>query len=450
MAVTEASLVDGPGYRSVASALGRLVSGYGLRITKAEDSAERRRRRRVMFVWWLLFFDVLGAAPTHLLPIPHKIGQAMTQGALILALLLALSVNPRVRLRPNIYLGLFTVLGVTTLMSSVRLVSVGTAYRGFRLLEFIAVLWLLTPWWGRRDLILLRSHLRFLGLILVSVVIGLLLTPGSALAGGRLGGALWPIPPTQVAHYSAVVAGLAVVLWASKLLRAWPAILMGVPSLVILVLTHTRTALVAAAGGCLIATLSLFTSSRRVRRAFTAGIVGVALVGVPLAPFVVHWLARGESAGQLASLTGRTNFWGYVFQAASQRPLTNEILGDGLSNGAVNDPYAPGVSGLPIDSSWVEDYQDQGLAGDVLVGLMFVALLLMAAFRPRGPTRAIALFLTVYCLLASFTEDGAGIASQYALDMTVAASLLAPTLAEVRARAPWARPLKPRPLALPG
>jgi len=166
-----------------------------------------------------------------------------------------------------------------------------------------------------------------------------------------------------------------------------------------------------------------------VRRTFAAVMLTIAVAGVPLAPLAVSWLARGENATQLATLTGRTNFWSYVF--AEQRNETQKILGDGISNGSINGvAFADGINpknvdGLPIDSSWVEDYQDQGLAGDVLTAFMFVVLIVWATFASTGPRRALALFLVLYCLLASFTEDGAGIASQYAMDMTVAASLIA-------------------------
>ena len=383
-------------------------------------------------MWFLLFFDVLGSGPTRLLPIPHKVGQAMTQGALVVALGLALTINPKGRVRSSVFLGLYTLLGVTSLMSSIRFIGIGTDYRAFRLLGFLAVLWLLTPWWGRRDLLLLGAHMRFLAAILVSTLVGLALTPGSALGSGRLEDAVWPVPPPQVAHYSAVMAGLALVLWLCGLMRRSLALLIAIPSFGILLLTHTRTALVAALVGLLVAGLSLFTGSRRVRRAFTAILVIVVLIGVPFSSQIVGWMSRGENSGQLTSLTGRTNFWSDVFSAP--RPEFNVILGDGLSNGAINDPANPGVQGLPIDSSWVEDYQDQGLAGDVFVALMFITLLVAAALRPRGPPRALALFLIVYCLIASFTEDGAGIASQYALDMAVAASLLAPSVAELASK----------------
>ena len=45
---------------------------------------------------------------------------------------------------------------------SIRLVGIGTDYRAFRLIGFRLVLWLLTPWWGRRDLLLLECQVRFL------------------------------------------------------------------------------------------------------------------------------------------------------------------------------------------------------------------------------------------------------------------------------------------------
>lgn len=415
----------GPSAAKPSVGLGRLLRGKTLVLARPALTTEQRRLRRAQYVWWLLFLDVLGAGPTHLLPLPHKVGQAITQGALWVALLLALTINPKVKLRRNLFLGLFSVLAVTTLMSSLRFVSVGTDYRAVRFVGFLVVLWLLTPWWGRKDLLLLRWQMRFLVIIVASVVIGLLLTPGSALATGRLSGALWPIASTQVAHYSAELTGLALLLWLCGLIGRWPALLTAVPSLTVLILTHTRTALVAMAAGFIVAAISLFAASRRVRRAFTASIIVATLVGMPLSPLIIHWMTRGENTQQLASLTGRTNFWTYVFSAP--RPLTNTILGNGLSNGSVYDPSDPSQygQGLPIDSSWVEDYQDQGIAGDFLTAIIFATLLLIAAFRPRGPARALALFLVVYCLVASFTEDGAGIVSQYLLDLTVAASLLA-------------------------
>ena len=65
------------------------------------------------------------------LPIPHRVAQVLTQGSLPVALVLALSINPRLRIRPNWFLGLYTLLATTSLMMSVRLIGLGTAYRSF-------------------------------------------------------------------------------------------------------------------------------------------------------------------------------------------------------------------------------------------------------------------------------------------------------------------------------
>lgn len=349
------------------------LTGPRLGALRPPVSLEARKLRRVGLIWSLLFLDVLGSGDS--LIFPHRIQQGLTQGALLVAFVLALALNPKVRVRPSLFLGLYSVLAATSLMMSLRLVGIGTTWRGIRLVIFVAVLWLLTPWWGRRDLVLLRNQLRVIAVIIISVVLGFALSPGRAYSGGRLFGVIWPIPPTQVAHYAAELTGLTLLLWICGMIGRRPALTVAVPSFVVLLLTHTRTALVGGIAGFLVAGLSLFTARRRVRRAFGAIIVAGAVLALPLGPVVMPWLTRGENSTQLTNLTGRTNFWALV--VAEQRPETNKILGNGLSNGSVD--------GLPIDSSWFEAYQDQGLVGDVLIALMFLLLLLIALLRPRGP-----------------------------------------------------------------
>jgi hypothetical protein len=377
-------------------------------------------------VWALLFFNVLGSpGGSTVVYIPHRIAQGLTQGALFVALVLALTLNPKVRLRPNLFLSLYSLLALFSLMMSVRFVSVGSDYRAFRLVVFLSVLWLLTPWWGRQDLVVLRGQLRFLELILASVVLGLLLSPGAAYADHRLGGAIWPIPATQVAHYMAELTGLMVLLWLCGVVKRRRALVVVVPSVAVLLLTHTRTALVGLLVGLVVAGLSLFSASRRVRRAFATATVALVIIVLPLSPLVTSWLARGENAQGLSNLTGRTKAWAAVL--SERRPDTNELLGSGLSNKSVIGASGAlsGYDGLPIDSGWISTYQDQGIVGDVLEGAMFFGLLSLALLRPRGPTRALALFIIVYCFVASFTESGMGDASTYLLDLAVAASLLA-------------------------
>ena len=63
------------------------VTSPTLALRGAKTSAEDKRLHRVWVVWALLFFNVLSYAtmPT-VVPIPHKVGQVLTQGALVAAL----------------------------------------------------------------------------------------------------------------------------------------------------------------------------------------------------------------------------------------------------------------------------------------------------------------------------------------------------------------------------
>ena len=390
--------------------------------SRREDRRLDSRLRRVSITWAMLVLNVLTPGQGALLPIPHRIAQIMTQGTLFVALVLALSINPRMRIRPNWFLGLYTLLAITSLMMSVRLVGLGTEYRALRLIVFFFVLWLLTPWWGRRDLLILRSHIRILVILLGLILLGLCISPGEAMAGGRLSGTIWPIWPTGVAHFGGEVAGLMTLLWLCHLVSRRHAVMVIVPAIIVLVLSHTRTALTAMLVGLLVAGASLWPSKRRVRKVFVTSLIVVVVIGVPASPLLITWAARGENAQQLQSLTGRTHAWSAVL--AVHRPTTNVIFGDGLSNDSVSGSTNPYLNGLSIDSSWLSIYQDQGIVGDLLVGAIFVLLLLTALFRARGPTRALALFLIVYCLIAGINESGLGDASPYLLDLAVAASLI--------------------------
>jgi len=380
----------------------------------------RTVRRRIGWIWGLLFLNVMPySAKSSLIPFPTSLGKVITQGALAVAFLLALSINRKVLIRPNLFLLLMTILCATSAMMTVRgyFSFLGSDFRIVRLITMVAVLWLLTPWWGRRDMLFLQFQRRALFVVLLIVLAGLVVTPGAAFAqagGGRLGGAIWPIPPTQVAHYAAVLAGTTIVLWFADLAKLRTMIAITALSMGVLVLTHTRTALVAFLIATLVAGISLFFSRERVRRAFAITLVVAALVTLSFAPVIGSWLSRGQSGEQITALTGRTQTWSALL--AQPRTEVNTLFGYGMSNASFN--------GLPIDSSWLSTYLEQGLVGDVIEGAVVLTLLLVACFSPRGPRRAVALFLVVYCLIASFTETGLGDASPYLLDLTVAMSVL--------------------------
>lgn len=402
-----------------AAVVGELRPRRGVLPLAAAPADERSVRRRVTLAWGLLLLNALTYYGS-ILHIPSAAGKGITQAALPAALVVALTVNRRIVIRPNVFLSLATLLALEAVILCLQPQHLGTVYRTVRLAEFIAGLWLLSPWWGRRDMLLVRSHLLWLAVVQATVILGLLVAPGRALAGHRLGGVLWGIPATEVAHYAAVTVGAAVVLWLGGLLSGRLTLVIAVTEGILLILTHTRTALAALVLALVVASLTLIPARVRVRRFFvTAGVV-VIIVAVLGAGVLTTWLTRGQSAQELTSLTGRTGFWSLVLNLPRTR--FQEIFGFGLSNGSVN--------GLPIDSNWLVTYLQQGILGVILAAAMLLFVLIAAFFQPPGTRRALALFLATYCLVASFTQVGFASATVYLLELTLAASLLVPLAAE--------------------
>ena len=253
----------------------------------------------VLGAWAALLLNALPFSDvSSLIPIPATLGRMLAQGALPLALVLALAANPRGIVRRSIFLGILSLLAVVTLMVSLHNeFPVGLLPPCVGLVGFVLVLWLLTCWWGRSDmLLLLRCHLRCVWFILVTVLLGAVLSPGNAfIFDGRLSGAIWPVPATQVGHYAAVATGSAVVLWFCRVVPgrwALVGVAVGGP---LLALSHTRTAVLAMLVGVLIAGASLFFGHVRVRltSCHRCDIGPAGRVGVhPRADFVGH--ARPE------------------------------------------------------------------------------------------------------------------------------------------------------------
>jgi hypothetical protein len=376
---------------------------------------ERSLRRRVCAVWALLLFNTMTYAPgVAVIDLPSKVGKAIAQGSLPVAILLALTANPKLKVRPNVLLCIEGLLLLDTLLTAIQVHQLGTVYRTFRLAEFVVALWLLTPWWGRRDMMLLRCHLRCLYVAIASALIGIAISPHRAFAyGGRLSGVIWPMLPTQLAQYAAVAAGLTIVLWFARLVSGRAATIGVAFAIITLLLSHTRTALVGLVAGLLVAGISLFFINSRVRKFLATIAVAVAVAVLTAAGFLTTWLARGESAQGLVSLTGRTSFWAAVVNVPRTR--FEEIFGFGLTNASIN--------GLPIDSNWLSAYLQEGLVGVVICAAIYLFVIVAAFFRATGVRRALILFLGTYCLLASFTEDAITDVSPYLLNLIVAASL---------------------------
>jgi hypothetical protein len=388
------------------------------------EATERWVRRRLGLAWGLLVLDVLPFSPRTwtgaplVIPIPSVLGKLIAQGAMPVALLLALSVNRRLLVRPNVFMFLLSLLVIESFFLILEPQHIGTIYRTFRFAGFVTTLWLLTPWWRRRDLLFVRLHLQALLVTLAVVLLGVPIKHHSAFGEGRLDGAFWPLPPPQVAHVAAVAAGLVVVLWLGGVISGRVTSVIVLITVASLLLTHTRTALVGMTAGIIVAGLSLFTVRARARKLFvTAGII-VSIGALTLSGVVTTYLARGESTQQLTDLTGRTNVWSQILTAP--RDEFQVFFGFGLSNLSFN--------GLSIDSNWLGAYLDLGLVGIAICAAILVFMLVSAFLQPPGVQRALALFLIAYCIVSSFTETGLSDASLYMLDLSVAASLLMPTV----------------------
>jgi hypothetical protein len=369
-------------------------------------------------VWGLLILNTLGSAGAKtIIPLPRSLIQMVTMGALVAAFALALLVNPRVRIRPSAYVFVLTLLLATSVISSAHLESgFGALFRCFRLTLFVGTLWLLTRWWDD-GMTFVRHHIRMYFAVLASVAAGLVVSPGAALPdlyGGRLVGALWPLTPPQIGQYAAVIIGLTVLLLMGGRTDRKSAALVIVPSLVLLGLTHTRTATLGLLVGLALAIGSLLLTSTAARRFFSWAVVIATVAAVGFASLLQTWFLRGQSKENFSSLTGRAKVWDALL--AAPRTTGEQLFGVGLGDKS--------FGGLPIDDSWLAVYNEQGLIGVGLVAVFLVVLGGVALLRPPSLQRACAIFLISYCALASYTEAGLGDASPYLLHLALAASLL--------------------------
>ncbi|AIA01647.1 membrane protein [Streptomyces noursei] len=386
--------------------------------------------KAVGIVWALLVLNTLGSAGAKtVIPLPRSLIQVVTMGALVAAFVLALVLNRRLRVRPSAFLSLLTLLLVTSVISSARLESgFGALFRCTRLALFVGTLWLLSRWWDD-GATFVRHHVRTYFAVLGSVAAGLVVSPGAALPdlyGGRLVGALWPLTPPQIGQYAAVIVGLTVLLVLGRRTDRAGAAVVIVPSLVLLALTHTRTATLGMFLGLALAIGSLLLTSAAARRFFTWAVLCAAVAAVALGSVLEAWFLRGQSQENFSSLTGRAKVWDALL--AAPRSTSEQLFGVGLGDKS--------FGGLPIDNSWLAVYNEQGLIGIALVAALLLVLGGVALLRPPSLPRACAIFLISYCAIASYTEAGLGDASPYLLHLALAAALLATPAAATPVPAP--------------
>ena len=401
--------------------------------------------KAVGMVWVLLGLNTLGSAGAKtIVPLPRSLIQMVTMGALVAAFTLALALNLRLRVRAGSFVFLLTLLLVPSVISSANLeVGFGALFRCTRLALFVGTLWLLSRWWDG-GLTFVRHHIRMYFAVLGSVAVGLVISPGTALPeyyGGRLVGALWPLTPPQIGQYAAVIIGLTVLLLLGRRTDKAGATVIIVSSLVLLALTHTRTATIGLIIALTLAVGSLILTSAAARRFFTWAVLSATVAAVVFSSALRAWFLRGQDQENFSNLTGRAKVWDALL--AEDRTTAEKWFGVGLGDKS--------FGGLPIDNSWLAVYHEQGLIGITIVATLVAVLGAVALLRPPSLQRACAIFLISYCGISSYTEAGLGDASPYLLHLALAAALLAAPAAATpppvppapRRRVPsWARDRK--------
>jgi len=368
-------------------------------------------------VWALLFISSLPwSGGGRFVFVPKRVEQLFIAMCLALAVALALFLNRRLQIRPTASLLAYFLLPVVAVIPIIGgRTGLGSAFRTGRFILALLCVLLTSPVWRADPWLLLRTHLKVMLWSLGSVLVTLLIGKGYN-GEGRLWGVEPAFTPPAVGQYSAILAGIAILLVLTKSIRTARGVRWIALGVAFLLLSQTRTAMVGMVVGLVFAILSLVGSSARSRK-----VVVIVLLSLPLAlavvgPLATTWFQRGQDQSQLTTLTGRTKAWKQLY--AFPRDGYTRVFGVGLTDKSIN--------GLPIDSGYLSVFHEEGQAGLVVIGLIYAVLLLQIMLRPPGVARAIALFLLLYCAVASYAETGIGDMSSYVLHLLLAGSLVAP------------------------
>lgn len=270
-----------------------------------------------------------------------------------------------------------------------------------------AVIWV--SYKGREGLLETSALICFAGLACV-VIAGAVLQPGEAWlngraysSGGRLMGAFLPMMPPRVGEIGAVLIGLAVVRWAFGGLRLRLLLPLVASGLGLVVLSRTRTALLAMVIGLLVAFCS--TAGSKYGRRGLAVLAGCAAALLPVWGAIAEWVTRGQSAESISSLSGRTAVWDFIVHA--ELDAKTFLFGHGLGEKRVLLRRGEGdFQTVPIDNSWLDAYWETGLTGLFFVGAGMIGAVIFALRTTGAPARATSLFLLGYVAVASVNESG--------------------------------------------
>jgi hypothetical protein len=372
-------------------------------------------RRRVKLIWLLVVMTSLPwGSSNRTVPIPKRVEQLSTALALGGAALLALALNRRVRIRAAGFVVLYGALVVVSLVPVLGgWAGPGSLFRAGRFGLVLAVAVLLSPFWARDRDVLLDAQLGAYRFLVVVTGIWLLLGLGFN-EQGRLFSQVPALEPPQVGQVAAVLAGVLVLLMVCNVVPVRRGLPWFVACVAFLLLSYTRTAVVALVVAVLLGMLSLVSTSRRARALVTLVLLGLPLGVLVFGSLADAWFRRGQDEALFSTLTGRTLAWDRIYEFP--RDVRVGLFGIGLGDKSID--------GLPIDSGVLAIYHEQGRVGVAVMVAMLIALVGVTVAASPGPRRAIALFLITYCIVSSYTETGIGDVSGYLLILVVASSLV--------------------------
>jgi len=300
--------------------------------------------------------------------------------------------------------------GITAFVLLIRLVLkrphwMGSLFHGlpgvvatFALICILSTVWSFNPPWTLYKSIEYLIDISLLAAILATVsslesyeslmdwtwiICGLLVTvawieapiwPEEALegSGGYMGGPLQyrlsGVYPGQgynmLGTYGAILATIAICRLlptaAKKIDRAWYLVLLGL-GVITMVFAQTRSAI----GGFLVGVILALIFTKRVKLiALFAAIGGVIFAFTGAGNLMTEFLERGQTTEQLASLSGRLEWWGVAWEAFKQHPLT----GYGAFTSGMSVFPKLGVKEItPLHSDYVETLVGIGMWGPLLI-----------------------------------------------------------------------------------
>lgn len=329
---------------------------------------------------------------------------------LMLAAWFAFRVNPRIRVTHAWPVVLYSLLAVVAFLPPLGgRAGIGSLFRAGRFFLTLILLIQLLSVFAHDRYIPLRGHIAVMKVVVASSLVSLVAGKGFD-NEGRLITQLPALTAPGLAQWTALFSVILVFLLLQQAIPRRSGLLWLVASTACLLLSHSRTPLVAGGAGFVAGVLAMFVSSERARRLVSWTLFSVPVAALMFGPAVQAWFLRGQDPDTLNTLTGRTKAWAKVY--SFPRDIYSQLFGVGLTDKS--------IEGLSIDSGYLSVYHEQGRIGVAIIVAIFVLYLARILTRRPSMPRAIATFLVVYVLIASYTETGIGDMSSYVLHLMLA------------------------------